>query len=361
MIVTIVGAGNAGYSHSCKLALAGHKVRLLKTSHAMHDESFEKVCATGGIRCIDDTQGGKVSFIRLDMATRDAGRAIPGADVVFVTTQSLQHEAVSDLIAPLIEDNQLVIVAPGYMGSIYFRRKSRARNVLFAEGESMPYDARIVENGTVHVLFENVRNPLAFMPVSRKEEGLARVQRLLPRFHVRESILESAFHNPNLIVHTIGTIMSAARIEYSKGEFWMYREAFTPSTWNLIHDLDAEKLAILKAFNLPQQTFAHSFQFRTYEDLSADALTVMKHYAYHGSPKGPDVVNHRYICEDVPMGLCLMSSIGRKFGISTPICDSLISIASSLLQRDFWKEGRTLDRLGLGDMDRDGIVRYVTT
>ena len=325
----------------------------------MHDESFDAVIEQGGISYIDDTRGGSKGFAKLDTITRDEAEAIPGADVVLVVTQSLQHDSVSKRVAPLLEDGQIVIVSPGYMGSIYFRQRASAEDVIYAEGESLPFDARIIEPGVVNILFQNVRNPLAFMPVSRKQEGFEKAAKMFDRFHTRESILESAFHNPNLIVHTIGTIMSAARIEYSKGEFWMYREAFTPSTWNLIHGLDDEKLAILAAFGLPQQTFAESFQFRTYEDLSADPLEAMKNYAHHGSPKGPDVVNHRYIYEDVPMGLCLMSSIAKRFGIETPICDALVNIACSLLQTDFWKQGRTLDTLGLAHMNKNEIIDYV--
>ena len=361
MIVTIVGAGNAGYSHSCKLTERGHTVRLLKTSHAMHDESFEVVQRTGTIRYVDDTRDGLTGSVQLAMVTRDEKQAVAGADVVWVLTQSLQHEDLGARIGPLLEDGQMVIVSPGYLGSLYFRKSCSAKDVIFVEGESLPFDARIVEDGVVNILFQNVRNPLAFMPVARREEGFARAAQLLDRFHTRTSILESAFHNPNLIVHTVGTIMSAARIEYSNGEFWMYREAFTPSTWHLVHDLDNEKLQILRVFGLPEQTFADSFHFRTYEDLSADSLTAFKSYADHGSPKGPGVVNHRYVYEDVPMGMCLMSSIGRKVGVETPVCDSLIHIACSLLQKDFWREGRTLERLGLADMTKQQIIDHLTT
>lgn len=359
MIVTIIGAGNAGYSHACKLVENGHKVRLVKTSHAMHDESFNEVIKNQGIYAIDDINNGRKFFAKLDMVTRDLKEAMLGADIIFVLTQSLQHEDLAKKVSPFIEDGQMVIVAPGYMGSVYFRNKCLAKDVIFAEGESLPYDARIVENGVVNILFENIRNPLGFMPVSRKEEGLKKARKLLNKFYARENILESALHNPNLIVHTVGTIFSAARIEYSNGEFWMYREAFTPSTWNLVNDLDGEKMAILKLFGLPIQTFADSFQFRTYVDLETDPFTAFKNYAYHGSPKGPTLVNHRYIYEDVPMGLCLMSSIGKKFNIPTPICDSLINISGSLLQKDFWSEGRNLEKLGLENMTKDEIIELI--
>ena len=359
MKVAIVGAGNAGYSHAYKLAEKGYSVRLLKTSASMHDQSFDQVCRQGGIHAVDDTNGGKEGFQKLEMATRDPEAAIRGAEVILVVTQSLWHERVANIVCPHMDAARLVIVAPGYLGSVYFRQHAaNSRNTIYAEGESLPFDARIIENGKVQILFRNVRNPLGIMPSKKREEGLRLARELFDNYTLRDSIVESALHNPNLIVHTIGTIMSAPRIEYSGGEFWMYREAFTPSSWNLVADLDAEKLALLHAFNLPGQSFAHSFQLRTFEDLSEDPMVAFKNYAAVGSPKGPGVVDHRYIYEDVPMGLCLMGSLGRAVGLKMPLSESLTHIASSLLQRDFFAQGRTLESLGLSHLDADGLKRY---
>ena len=359
MRVTIVGAGNGGYSHAFKIAEAGHDVTLLKTSTSMHDASFEAVLSNGGIWAVDDTNNGKKSF-QPTKATRDFEQCISSAEVIIVITQSLQHEALAQNIGPLLKDNQLVIVMPGYLGSLYFRKHCSSEAVLFAEGESLPFDARIIEAGTVNIIFKNTRNPLGFMPIAQKDAGLEIAGSLLDRFYLRQNIVESALHNPNLIVHTIGAIMNASRIEHSQGEFWVYREAFTPSILNLVTDLDSEKMKILEVFGLPQQPFHESFRFRTFEDLSADSQTVLQSYAMGGSPKGPSEVNNRYIYEDVPMGLCLMSSIGEKFCIQTPITDALISIASSLLKRDFWSEGRTLASLGLADMTPDRIIEHIS-
>jgi len=345
MIITIVGTGGGGCALACKLKEKGHEVRLLKTSRALNDENFEEVYKNNGINCIDNTKNSKKTFFKFDLITRDLKKGVSEANIVIIVIQSLYHKELAKKIAPYFEKDQLVLVMPGYMGSLYFKNNSREKDIIFAEGESLPYDARITEKGTVNILFENVRNPVAFLPALKSDAGTKILKNIQENITLRKNIIESALHNPNLIVHTIGAIMSAGRIEFSKGEFWMYREAFTPSIWNLVHDLDNEKIKILEKLDLPKQTFADSFKHRTFENLSEDSLTAFKNYAKEGSPKGPNTVDHRYICEDVPMGLCLMKSLGQKLDVKTPVCDSLINIASSLLKKNFLEQGRTIEDL----------------
>ncbi len=114
---------------------------------------------------------------------------------------------------------KLVLVLPGNLGSVYFRNLIKNENIIIGEGESTPFDARIIEPGVVNILFRNVRNKLAFYHILLiVEAGMA----LAKQIHVdydtfRLNVIESALHNPNLVVHTIGVIMSAARIEYTNG------------------------------------------------------------------------------------------------------------------------------------------------
>ena len=85
------------------------------------------------------------------------------------------------------------------------------------------------------ILFKNRRNAVSFLPKSRADEGLDYISTLVDTYKFkRQNLVESALHNPNLVVHTIGVIMSASRIEMMKGEFWMYKESFSPAIWNLM-------------------------------------------------------------------------------------------------------------------------------
>ena len=80
--------------------------------------------------------------------------------------------------------------------------------------------------------------------------------------------------------------MSAARIEYSKGKFWMYREAFSPSIWGIIKGLDEEKKQVIRAYDGEHDIdYLDACKWRNEEDLTVDSLEVFKNYAATGGPK----------------------------------------------------------------------------
>lgn len=360
--ITIVGTGNSGCAHAWLLSKLGHHVSLLKTSNSVNNENFNALVTQGGIFCIDSTHSkGQRDFAKIHLITRDAESAFQNAEIVIVLTQSLQHQHIAELILPYIQNIQALLIVPGNLGSLFFRN-SLPKNVIVAEGESTIIDARILTPGTVNILFKNVRNALSFNPAIDSERGFNLFSSILANYtHIRSNIIESAMHNPNMIVHTIGTIMSASRIEFSGGDFWMYKEAFTESIWNLIYDLDQEKNAVIEAYGGIPESYLDCCKFRNEKSLDEDSYRVFKNYAEHGSPKGPASIHNRYLLEDVPNGLGLLRNLAKIAHIETPVADSLIRIASSLLQTDFMSISRNPASLGfeshpsLMDYIHDGV------
>lgn len=342
--ITIVGTGNAGCAHAAMFALGGHRVTLFKSSLFGNSMNFELIRKSKVIKVTTLDQGDKV--VPLYNVTTDPVEAFAVCDICFVMVQTLYHKQVAKLIAPHVHGLKLLFVVPGYMGSAYFQKELGDKVMNVAEGESTAYDARIVADGHVQILFKNVRNAVGVLK-GDPQSVLNILGDLVETYqYLRKNVVESALHNPNLIVHTIGTILSASRIEYSNGNFWMYKEAFTPSIWNVIKRLDSEKMDILERLGSDRIPYLEACKFRNCEDLTVDAYEVFKNYAETGSPKGPTVVKMRYITEDVPMGLCLMKSIGASLGIKTPICDALISLGETMTGLDFVKIGRNVSEFG---------------
>ena len=349
MKISILGAGNAGCAVAADLTLKGHEVTLIKTSHAMHDDNFDYMVQNGGEMTLHEFGEHKTAYIH--KVTRDL-EEVSHSDVVIIYIQTRFHETLIEKVAPLLMDGQILLVNPGYLSTAYaLKHIPENKDIIIAEAESSFIDGRIMTPGNFKVGFRNVRNPIGIYPVSRKNEAIAKLDQLDERFVYLDSVVEAALHNPNLIVHTVGSIMSIPRIEKSKGDFCMYHEAYTrdnPATWRILEALDAEKMKVLEELGFEGLSYVNACKYRNSLDDNKDAKEVFLDYAEMDTrAKGPVKVDSRYISEDVPQGLVMLEALGKSLKVDTPITTGLIEIAGVALGRDLREEGRTPERLGI--------------
>lgn len=346
MKISVLGAGNAGCAVAADLTLKGHEVTLIKTSHALHDDNFEYLLANNGAMTLDEF--GDVRTAHIHKVTRDVSE-ISGSKVVIIFIQTKFHEQLIERIEPYLRDGQLLLIIPGYLSTAYVLKHCK-KNIIVAEGESSFVDGRILELGRFRVGFRNVRNPVGVYPKARKEEAFKMLEQLGERLVPLNSVAEAALHNPNLIVHTVGSVMSIPRIESSNGDFCMYYEAYTrnnPATWRVLEALDSEKMNILEKLGFERLCYVEACKYRNSLDETIDAKEVFLEYAEMPTrAKGPLSIESRYITEDVPQGLVMLEALGKALDVPTPIATSLIELASAALGRDLRKEGRTLHTLG---------------
>src|SRR5699024_7818771 len=74
---------------------------------------------------------------------------------------------------------------------------------------------------------------------------------------------------------------------------------------------------------------------------------------------GPDSIHHRYITEDVPVGCKIYHELGKVYGVKTPIIDSMIVLASSMIGENYFEDGYTLEYMCIHDMFNDELVSYL--
>jgi len=350
MKISVLGAGNGGTAVAAELSLRGHEVTLVKTSNSMHDDNFEYLLKNGGV--VNLIEGGKTRTAKIAHVTRELSE-ISRSEVVIVYIQTNYHEELIKRIKLHLRGGQILLLNPGYLSTAYVLKHCQGIDLTVCEAQSSFLDCRISEPGTIKIGFRNVRNPLGIYPAARTRRAGEKLDRLGFPFVYLPSVIEAGLHNPNLIVHTVGAVMSIPRIEKTNGDYCMYHEVFTPAVWRILEALDNEKMDVMEKLGCERLPYVEACKYRNTLDDSRDAKEVFFWYASMPTrAKGPVTVDSRYISEDVPQGLVLLESLGSMLGVKTPVCTALINIASAALGRDLRLEGRTLERLGEDRLER---------
>ena len=351
MKVAVLGAGNGGCAVALDMSLRGIDVTLIKTSKdLMHSENFKYLLDNDGKMSIwenGETRTGTINKVSQDI------NDIKECEVIICYIRTNYHENLIERIAPIIRDGQILVINPGYFSTAYVLKHCNGKDITVVEAQSSFIDCRIAEPGLIRVGFRNVRNPLGIYPKKNRDYAIDKLEKMGFPFVYLNSVVEAALHNPNLIVHTVGAIMSIPRIEKTNGDYCMYHEVFTPSVWNILEKLDSEKMDVLEALGYERLPYVEACKYRNSHDDSRDAKEVFFWYAAMPTrAKGPVVVDSRYISEDVPQGLVMMEAIAKRLGIATPICTALIEMATAALGRDMRIEGRTPEKLGSDNIQR---------
>lgn len=346
--VAILGAGNAGHAMAADLALAGLAVNLYELPE--YEQNLEPIRERGGIEATGVVRQG---FARLNRVTSAIDEAIRGVDHVLVVTRALAHERLAELCAPYVHPGQTFTLLPGSGGSLVFGHLLREKQIVTAETVTLPYACRVVGPATVHVhAGPGRREVLGAFPALETGRVIDELRALYPTLVPAENVLEVALYNPNVLLHTVGALFNLGRIEYSQGEFWMYKEGFTPSVWKIVNGLDREKMALLSALDLPSMPYLAHYEWR-YGGHWSDFAAV--------TSKGPASADTRYLTEDVPMGLLLWASLGDLVGVPAPNAKAIIQITGTVHDQDYWGWGRTVDRLGLAGMSIEQLKVYLQT
>jgi len=368
--VAVLGAGNGGHAVAANLSLSGFKVNFFELPQFA--ESFEKVLRTREIRIEGVSVDGTA---KLNLATVDIRQAIKDVEVIFVITPAFGHQVMAEVCAPFVQDGQIIVLMPGSGGSLQFakifRQKRIRREITFAETCTLPYGARLKGPGHVSVLINAVLVPTGVFPSQKTDDVIPKLKEFYPVLTPAKDVLEAAINNPNPVVHPVAVLLSATRIEHSKGEFYLYSEGMTPAVARAFESLNEERLSICEALEYRLYHW-DNLAFRNYNlgeteeecryrilNSSMDAA-FGKDGIYAGMKmKGPDHLKDRYVSEDVPFGMVLTSTLGDLIGVATPTHDAVIQLASVINRTDYWKIGRGVKELGLSKLNRKSLKTFL--
>jgi len=354
----VIGAGHGGKAMAAHLALMGYPVILF-------NRTLENVIAIkrrGGIE-LESFEGGPRGFGQLGLITSDMGEALAQAEVVMVVVPSSAHADIARCAVPHLRDGQIVILHPGRTGgSLEFTKVLRDNGcqaeITVAEAETLIYASRSDGPAQVRIFSIKEAVPLAALPATRTSQVLGAITGAYPQFIDGLSVLHTGLNNMGAIFHPALTLLNAGRIESTGGEFQFYIDGVTPSVARVLEALDRERVTVAAALGIRARTGLEWLK------MAYDATGATLYEAIHNQPgyrgiKAPSTLNHRYIFEDVPMSLVPIAALGQRYGVSVQAIDSIIRLACTIHQTDYWRRGRTLNKLGIEQLSVSELTAYV--
>jgi opine dehydrogenase len=342
--VAVLGGSHGAYASAADLTLAGHRVRLWRRRR----EDLTEVA--GGLTLRAE---GRQGVAKLDRATADLREAVDGADVVLVPLPATTHEDIGRRLAGVLTQRQVVLLAPGTLGSFVVAREigraGGAMPLALAETGTLPYLARKTGPATVSAPVRAANLPVGVFPASRSKEALARVTELFPATRPCVDAVDVALTNAGPVIHPPLVLVNAGAID--AGRFDIHAAGTTASARKLIDAVDGERVAARGGWGYP----APHYELATYYETARAAeglygAGAKEKLVASGLWSETLTFEHRYVTEDVELGLPFFESAARTVSTASPTISGLLGVFAALLGRPLAGRGRDLDHLGLGEL-----------
>ncbi len=356
MKIAVLGSGNGGCTLAADWALNGHEVNMFAFKE--YSDNLEAVQSNGGVFLEGEIQG----FGEIAYAGHDLEKVLDDRDLVFIVGPAYTTEAFGKVCKPFIKKGQIFIICPGSCGGSMVFKKAAGKKVddddiIVAETSTLPYACRVTEPGRVKV-FLKLHNAyhVAAQPCRYTEKVHKMLSTTLyPNILPAENILHTTLLNDNPVIHPAVTLMNTALIERTQGDFDFYGEGVTPAVGRLMKAVDNERIEIGKKIGFDLITIPESDYRQGYLEVADYENGYQNAESFKGI-KAQAQLEHRYLIEDVAYGMVFWTELGKQIGVETPVMDSIINIASVLLEEDYKKEKkRTMKSMMLSNYSLDEL------
>lgn len=338
--ITVLGGGNGSHAAVAHLCQAGHDVRWWRRDVRGFADPSGRITYSGDL-------GDGVA--QPSLATDDLAAAVTGSDLVVAPLPATVQDDLVPLLAEVLQPGQIVAFTPGTF--VTWIGAALRPDVVWMEAGTLPYLARITTPGHVAIPVVASRLPVGAIPGEGAEADRAHAifaaaypmaVRLTDGFDAALTNWGPVIHPP-LLVHNLGAISSLG------DRFDIHSEGSAPVVKRTTAALDEERMALRQKLGIagehwPLSTHYERSPLGMYPPDGHDKLVASNLWRESIS------LDHRYLHEDVLLGLVLNASIGRMAGHAMPVTEAVLTLLGVALQLDPFKAGRTLEKLGIEDL-----------
>ncbi|MDO5717246.1 MAG: NAD/NADP octopine/nopaline dehydrogenase family protein [Tissierellia bacterium] len=354
--IAVIGSGHGGLTTAADLLNRGFEVKVYTMPKNFH--KYRKMLPGNSVVVQEKDSSFVVNGIDILCNPEEV---IKDADVVLFTLPGIALKRYAREVAPFITSDQMILFnLSACFASILFLNAIKDMNIetnfFFAEANSLPYATRAYpDRGLIELSLRVKRLYITSYPKGRGDEAYEIANQLYPIYQKAEDVLHAFLLNANPEVHPAPSVLNTGRIDYSKGDFYLYREGITKHTLKLMRKVAEERRTLARAYGYElegeKESRFNSGYFAYEPDKSLQEL-------FNTSPvfrdiQGPTSVESRYFQEDISIGLVLWERLAKVAGLEVPNISALITIGGTLADADYRKSNFLED---FGFDSKNGIV-----
>ena len=227
---------------------------------------------------------------------------------------------------------------------------------MFAETGTLPYLTRKHGAREIAITVHAKRLPTGVFPAVRTAAAIEVLHRAYPSVEPVEDVLSGALMNAGPIIHPPLILMNAGPLEHFP-EWDIHNEGTQESVRRVTDALDNERIAIRQALGYAPNHFPLRDHYENDQWMYGDA-----HQALVDSGdwrEHIDLRTHRYMREDVALGLAFLVSVADWAGVEAPVARGLLAMGSAVCEDAFRAGPRTLEALGLAALDQSELQQLL--
>lgn len=359
MRIAVLGGGAGGAAATVELTQAGHDVAYWARTSSTLAPFIER----GAIGYTGVLGEGEITPTHL---TTDMGDAIGRAEAAVVTLPTFAHGSMAKAMEQAgWPSNRLVVLNPGHTGGALefaaaFEATGRKAPPV-VEFSTLTYVARKLTPDQVTVTGRARRVRAATL--GGTSQHLETACQLFPGADPVGDVLASGLCNVNMVLHAPGAVLGVAWVEATAGNFTFYVDAMTEGVARVMQSLDAERLAVAKAYGHDLPNLIEEMQ-----GIGTVEADVTDFSDYRGAVSSgvankrimaPDSLEHRYYREDFGHGLLPFRELAKIADVPVPTADALYHLASTAVGTDYAQGGRTALAMDIAGLQREELMRKV--
>jgi opine dehydrogenase len=389
-IITVLGGGAIAKAIAADCALAGNRVRICDLMPFAEKSLFR--VKENGIKIYGEQLNlygfDRTGIGRVEMLTSNVAEAVKGVNIIVIAVPSVGHKTFFNELIPVLEDEMIIHIIPDNYGSLLLRKMMNEagckKKVIIGGWAGPPFDARVDVKGgismpSIKLGYRAIKLKCSALPYSDQKKFVDSTKYIgafdflnsCAGIENGETIMDICLSNTNPLLHTVGLIMGVSVLEnfttilgQKLEDFSIYSHAFCPSISKVQYAFYLEQKKIAKSIGIGITEYDEE-QFFSRESviglkyMGPDFKIPFKDINHVGWGTGPTSINSRYLTEEIPVGCRIFHLLGKKFGINTPVIDSMITLASVILGTNYYEEGYKLEDIGIANMSSKELRDYL--